>query len=129
MLKGFKEFLQRGNVVDLAVAVVIGAAFTNIVAKLQDGLINPLISAIFGQPNLDSVGNFTLNNADFSIGIILTAVVNFLLVAAAVYFCIVLPFNTMAKRRAAKEAAEPEAPAADVALLKEIRDLLANNRQ
>ena len=107
-MNGFKKFLLRGNVVDLAVAVVIGAAFTAVVNALVSGLITPLIAAIFGKPNLDHVANFDLNGAHFSIGVILTALVNFVLVAAAVYFPIVLPVNTLLERYAKQP--EPDAP-------------------
>ena len=125
MLKGFKDFVLRGNVVDLAVAVVIGAAFGTIVTALVDGLINPLIAAIFGSPDLTGVGNFPLNGAQFSIGLVLDAAVKFLIIAAAIYFVIVLPMNKLAERRKSGEEPEPEAPSEDVILLTEIRDLLA----
>jgi large conductance mechanosensitive channel len=105
---GFKKFVLRGNVIDLAVAVVLGAAFTAVVNSIVAGLINPLIAAIFGKPNLDRVATFELNGAHFSIGVILTAVVNFLLVAAAVYFVIVLPVNALLQRYAKQP--EPDAP-------------------
>ena len=122
MIKGFKEFLMRGNVVDLAVAVVIGGAFAKVVEGLLNGLINPLIAAIFGSPNLDSVGNFTIGKGEFSIGVLLTAVVNFVIIAAAIYFFVVVPVKKVMERNAQPAAAE-ETPA-DVALLTEIRDLL-----
>ncbi|GAB3591387.1 large-conductance mechanosensitive channel protein MscL [Angustibacter peucedani] len=125
MVKGFKDFLMRGNVVDLAVAVVIGAAFGAVVKALIDGFINPLIAAIFGKPDLSGVGAFTINNAQFSIGVILNAIINFVLVAGAVYFVIVVPMNHLAERRKKGIEPEPEAPAEDVILLTEIRDLLA----
>ncbi len=125
MLKGFKDFLMRGNVVDLAVAVVVGAAFSKVVDGLLKGLINPLIAAVAGEPNLDSVGTFTLNNAKFSIGLLLTALVNFVLISAAIYFVVVMPLNKLAERRAKGLEPETEAPSEDVALLTEIRDLLA----
>lgn len=105
---GFRKFLLRGNVMDLAVAVVIGAAFTTVINALVAGLITPLIAAIFGKPNLDRVATFDLNGAHFSIGLILTALVNFVIVAAAVYFAVVLPVNALMKRYA-KEP-EPDAP-------------------
>ncbi|MFZ0324070.1 MAG: large conductance mechanosensitive channel protein MscL [Actinomycetes bacterium] len=120
-MKGFKEFLMRGNVLDLAVAVVIGAAFTLVITSVVAGVINPLIAAVFGKPDLSSVGNFTINNADFSIGIVLTAVVNFMLVAAAVYFVLVLPAVKLRERAAKDEAA---AGPSEVELLTEIRDSL-----
>ena len=125
MLKGFKDFLMRGNVVDLAVAVVVGAAFSKVVDGLLKGLLNPLIAAVAGQPNLDAVGTFTLNNAKFSIGLLLTALVNFVLISAAIYFVVVMPLNKLAERRAKGIEPETDAPSEDVALLTEIRDLLA----
>src|SRR4051794_35709412 len=99
MLKGFRDFIQRGNVVDLAVAVVIGAAFALVIRAVLDGLINPLIAAIFGKPNLDNVGTFTINNAQFSVGVVLTALINFLVVAAAIYFLVIAPMNALAERQ------------------------------
>ena len=123
MLKGFREFITRGNVLDLAVAVVIGAAFTAVINALVKGFINPLISALFGKPNLDDVGVFTINNSVFSIGIILTAIVNFLLVAAAVYFFIVMPYNKIRERFATEEEKKDEE---QIVLLREIRDALTN---
>ena len=128
MLAGFKNFILRGNVVDLAVAVVIGAAFTMVVAALVDGLINPLIAAIAGQQDLSQVWMFEVNGAIFSIGLILGAIINFLLVAATIYFLVVMPMNHLAARRKAGIEEEPPAPAEDVLLLQEIRDLLAERR-
>ncbi|MDX2970155.1 large conductance mechanosensitive channel protein MscL [Kribbella solani] len=124
MLKGFKEFVMRGNVIDLAVAVVIGAAFGAIVTALVENLINPLIAAIFGKADISKVWNFTLNGADFKIGLILQAALNFLFVAAAVYFFIVLPLNKLAERRKRGQEPEPAPLTADQELLTEIRDLL-----
>ena len=124
MLKGFKAFLMRGNVVDLAVAVVIGAAFTTVVNAVVNGLISPLIAAIFGKPDLTSVATFTINGAVFSIGLILDALFKFVCVAAAIYFFVVLPMNTLAERRKRGEEPEPEAPTEEVVLLTEIRDAL-----
>jgi large conductance mechanosensitive channel len=125
MIDGFKKFLLRGNVVDLAVAVVIGAAFTTVINGVVQGFINPLIAAIFGETDLTGVGNFKLNGADFSIGLILDALLNFVLVAAAIYFVIVLPLNKLNERRQRGQEPEPEVVPEDVALLREIRDLLA----
>ena len=124
MLKGFRDFLMRGNVLDLAVAVVIGAAFTAVVGKFVEGIVNPLIAAIFGKPNLDDLGNFTINNAQFSIGIVLTAIVNFVLIAAVVYFILIVPV-TKAREKFGPNAAE-EAEAEEIVLLREIRDSLQN---
>jgi len=128
MLAGFKAFILRGNVIELAVAFVVGAAFVTVVNTIVDGLITPLIAAIVGQPSLDGSMIVTVNNAQFYFGAVLGAIINFLLVAAAVYFLIVLPMNTLAERRKAGIEPEPEAPAEDVLLLQEIRDLLAARR-
>lgn len=125
MLKGFKEFIMRGNVIDLAVGIILGASFTAVVTGLMTGILNPLIAAIFSQPDISGVGGFTLNGADFSIGTFLQAVLNFLIVAAALYFLVVLPINHLQERRKAGTEPEPEAPAEDVLILQEIRDLLA----
>ncbi len=124
MLKGFKDFLMRGNVVDLAVAVVIGAAFGAVVKGLLDGLINPLIAAVAGKQDLNHVGEFTLNGASFSLGLFLAPLFNLMTVAAAIYFVVVLPLNKLAERRAKRAEPETEAPSEEVALLTEIRDAL-----
>lgn len=126
MLKGFRDFVMRGNVIDLAVAVVIGAAFAAVIDAIVKGLINPLIAAIFGKPNLDAVGVFEINKAVFSIGVILTAVINFLLVAAAVYFVLIVPVNKLREKFVTpEEAAEAE----EITLLREIRDSLQNQNR
>jgi large conductance mechanosensitive channel len=124
MLKGFKDFLQRGNVVDLAVAVVIGAAFTAVIDAVVKGLITPLVAAVFGKTDLSKVGNFTVNNAQFSLGLVLDAAFRFLCVAAAVYFLIVLPINRLAALRKRGVEPEPEAPTEEIIVLTEIRDAL-----
>lgn len=124
MLKGFKDFIMRGNVIDLAVAVVLGAAFTAIVNAVVKGFITPLIAAIFGKPDLTAVGAFKINNAQFSLGLILDAAFNFLVVAAALYFFVVMPVNRLLTRLKRGSEAEPEAPSPEVALLTEIRDSL-----
>ena len=124
MLKGFKEFILRGNVIDLAVAVVIGAAFGTIITALVENIINPLIAAIVGKPNITQVGTFAINGANFSVGAVLQAVLNFLFVAAAVYFVLVAPMNKLASMRRQGEEAAPEAPSEEVLLLSQIRDLL-----
>lgn len=119
-MKGFKEFVMRGNVIDLAVAFVIGLAVVALINSIVAGIITPLISALFGEPNLDSVGTFTINGSEFSIGIVLTALVNFLLISAAVYFLIVLPMNKLRERNAKDEEAAPS----ETDLLTDIRDAL-----
>ena len=128
MLKGFREFITKGNVIDLAVAVVIGAAFTQVVNAVVQWLVTPLIAAIFGQPNLNDVATFTINGAQFSIGAILTAVINFLLVAAAVYFVLIAPLNKYRELRAEGAEEEPQAPPEDLLVLQEIRDLIRERR-
>ena len=126
MLKGFKEFISRGNVVELAVGVIIGAAFKNIVDALVDGIINPLIAAVIGKPDFSDAFILTLNGTDVKFGLLITAVINFLLMALAIYFCIVVPMNALNARRKKAEAEVPEAEVSDeVKLLTEIRDALA----
>ena len=130
MLKGFREFVLRGNVVDLAVAVVIGGAFAALVMVFSDSIIAPFIAALGGA---DASGlGFTItsgNEATFvDIGAVLTAVIAFVITAAVVYFVFVVPMNSYQKRKKAKAGEEPEEVPADVALLTEIRDLLASGR-
>jgi large conductance mechanosensitive channel len=130
MIKGFKEFLMRGNVVDLAVAVVIGVAFTALVNAFVKDIVTPLIAAIAGKHDFSDL-TFTINKSTFRYGDFVNAVISFLLVAAAVYFFIVLPLNKMAEMRKARLAAqgqveeEGEAPSDEVLLLTDIRDLLS----
>ena len=123
MLQGFKEFITRGNAIDLAVGVIIGGAFAPIVAAVTAVLMG-IIGGLFGQPNFDQVGSFMVNDAEILPGAIVTAIINFLIVAAALYFFVVVPMNKLAARRK-EENTEPEAPAEDVRALTEIRDLLA----
>ena len=126
MLKGFKEFISRGNVVELAVGVIIGAAFKNIVDALVDGIINPLIAAVIGKPDFSDAFILTLNGTDVKFGLLITAVINFILMAFAIYFCIVVPMNALNARRKKAEDEVPEAEVSDeVKLLTEIRDALA----
>ena len=124
MIKGFKEFISQGNAIDLAVGMVIGAAFTAVVTALVEKVINPLIGGLFGQPNFDSVGQFSIGDAVVQPGAILTALVNFLLVALALYFFIVVPMNKMNELKK-KEEVEEEAGPSEIDLLTEIRDALA----
>ncbi|WP_084099686.1 large conductance mechanosensitive channel protein MscL [Demequina sp. NBRC 110051] len=135
MIQGFKAFITRGNVVDLAVGVVIGAAFTAIVNALVNSIINPLIAAIFGQSDLAQVATWTLSDggtpddpaddAILSFGAVLDAALNFLLVAAAIYFLVVLPLNRLAERRKKDEPAPGESVSpTEIELLVEIRDAI-----
>jgi large conductance mechanosensitive channel len=128
VLKGFKEFIMRGNVVDLAVAVVIGAAFKTVIDALVANIITPIIAAIGGQPDFGAL-TFTINKSKFLYGAFINTVIAFIIVAAAIYFLVVLPLNKLAERRAARLAAgqpvdEPAAKAEDVVVLEQIRDLL-----
>ena len=126
MIKGFRDFLAQGNVMDLAVAVIIGAAFTQVVTALTDSVLMPLISALVGSPNFDDFAKVTLNGNEIAFGVLLTAMVNFLLVAAAVYFFIVTPMNKLIALRKREEEDTEETPE-DIALLREIRDALTRN--
>ena len=99
MLKGFKEFILRGNVIDLAVAVVIGAAFGAVVKSFVDDILMQIIAAIFGQPDFSGL-TFAIGNGVIKYGSFLNAVISFLLIAAAIYFVVVMPLNKLAERRA-----------------------------
>jgi large conductance mechanosensitive channel len=105
MLDGFKKFILRGNVVDLAVGVVIGAAFGSVVTAFTKDLLTPLIAAVVGKPDFSGVG-FSVNGTPFPVGDFINAIVSFLLVAAAVYFFVVTPLNALMAR------INPPAPAA-----------------
>ncbi len=96
-MKGFKQFLMRGNAIDLAVAVVIGAAFGAVVTALVKDFINPLIAAIIGKPDFSAIA-FTVNGSKFAIGDFFNALVSFVLIGAAVYFLVILPMNTLIAR-------------------------------
>ena len=129
MLTGFKNFILKGNVVDLAVAVVIGAAFGAVVTALVQSVLMPFISGLVGAPNFDSFAVVTLNGNDIMFGVLLTAIVNFLLVAAAIYFVVVVPMNHMIERRNRRLGINPDvkeeaAEDPQIALLTEIRDAL-----
>jgi large conductance mechanosensitive channel len=141
ILNGFKQFLMRGNVIDLAVAVVIGAAFTNIVNSVVKGVINPIVGA-FGTQNLDNytycLGTCRKNASGEVIegvhilwGSVLSAALTFLITAAVVYFLMILPMNRYKERQAAKAAAEAtpaEVQVTEIELLAEIRDALVAQR-
>ncbi|NMH98470.1 large conductance mechanosensitive channel protein MscL [Pseudonocardia sp. K10HN5] len=124
-LKGFKDFILRGNVVDLAVAVVIGAAFSTIVTSFTNKVIQPLVNSITPPTSpglgIQLIGGKESTYIDFAA--VITAALNFLIVAAVVYFVIVLPLNTLKARRKRGEEPGPAEPT-DVELLAEIRDLL-----
>jgi large conductance mechanosensitive channel len=131
MLKGFKEFIMKGNVVDLAVAVVIGAAFGAVVTALVEFILMPLIAALVGSPNFDNFLVVTLGaGVAIKIGAFLTVLVNFILIAAAIYFFVVVPMKHLEERRQARLGVEEPAEELDpqLALLAEIRDELRTNR-
>ena len=123
MIREFREFLLRGNVVDLAVAVVIGAAFGVVVTSMVENLLTPLIAAVAGEPDFSRL-TFTINGSLFRYGEFLNAVFSFVTVGAAVFFVVVKPVNALMARLKADEEPEPDAVPADVKLLGEIRDLL-----
>lgn len=122
MLKGFRDFVARGNVVDLAVGVIIGAAFGSIVDSLVKDILTPIFGVLGGQPDFSS-----LKLGAIGLGSFLNAVISFLLKAAGLYFLIVVPFNRFAARMAAATPAPPPPP--QEALLREIRDLLQQQRR
>jgi large conductance mechanosensitive channel len=123
VIKGFKDFLLRGNVVDLAVAIVIGIAFGVVVTAFTKDFIGGIIGASGGSPDFGTAG-FTVNGSPIIIGSTINALINFVIVAAAVYFFVVLPINKLMERRKRGEEPEVEAPSEDILLLQEIRDLL-----
>jgi large conductance mechanosensitive channel len=125
MLKGFRDFLLRGNAVDLAVAVIIGAAFTQIINSLVADMLTPLLAAIGGQPDFAAL-TFTINNSVFRYGRFLNAILAFLIVATIIYFLVLLPLNALLERRRKGEVPAPE-PTEDILLLRQIRDLLRDS--
>jgi large conductance mechanosensitive channel len=124
MINGFKQFIMRGNVIELAIGIVIGLAFKAVIDAVVAGLVTPLVAAIFGQPDLTAVGNFAIGQGQFGIGIILQALFDFFAVAAAIYFVVVLPMNKLAERRKLKEEPVVEDGPTEIELLIEIRDAL-----
>jgi large conductance mechanosensitive channel len=134
MLKGFKEFLLRGNVIDLAVAVVIGAAFTGIVNALVGSVLNPAIGALFNAESLATAFPVVIpttsgETATMYFGAVVAAIIQFVLVAIVVYFALIVPINFLTKRAFRKkqsgDAEVKDAPPTELELLAEIRDLLA----
>jgi len=109
LLTDFKQFLLRGNVVDLAVAVVIGTAFTAVVKALVADIITPVVAAIFGQPNFATL-SFTINGSHFNYGDFLNNVLTFVTIAAAVFFIVVAPINALMSRRAKEDPDTKECP-------------------
>lgn len=122
-MAGFKDFIMRGNVVELAVAVIIGAAFSNIVDSMTKDIITPIIGMLGGQPDFSSfkVGSIAIGN-------FINALISFLIKAAVVYYLIVKPFTALMKRLRPPPIEEPSPVSPDVALLTEIRDILKTQR-
>lgn len=137
MLKGFREFILRGNVIDLAVAVVIGSAFTAIVTGLVDGIFNPLIALLFDAGSLETAGVIlrpatgTSDAVVLSWGLVISALIKFVLVAAVVYFALIVPMNYLKKvsLRRKSEPTPAETPLTETDLLVQIRDLLASQQR
>jgi large conductance mechanosensitive channel len=129
VIKGFRDFITRGNVLDLAVAVVIGTAFTAVVTSVVDNLINPIIAAV-GNPDTGGLATPLRDSPEATInwGAIVTALINFVIIAAVVYAVFVAPMNKYRELRARGEEEEPQAPPDDVLLLQEIRDLLRSQQ-
>ncbi len=121
-LREFRDFATRGNVVDLAIAIVLGVAFGAVITSFVENLLTPLIAAIFGEPDFSSL-SFTINESRFAYGAVINALLAFTFVAAAIFFLVVRPLNALAARR--KQGEEPPAePTDEVRLLTEIRDAL-----
>ena len=136
MFKGFREFILRGNVIDLAVAVVIGAAFTAVVNSIVTNIFNPLISAAFKSDSLDNAGIVEINGSPLMFGAVLGSIIQFLIVAVVVYFVFVVPINHLKKAAFAikgtpaesLEETNEELPPTETELLIQIRDLLATQQ-
>ncbi|WP_353828977.1 large conductance mechanosensitive channel protein MscL [Agromyces sp. SYSU T0242] len=135
MLKGFREFVLRGNVIDLAVAVVVGAAFTAVVNSIVENIFDPLIGAAFDAESLNTAWTLAIplpaGEAVLNFGAVTSALITFLVVAAVVYFVFVMPMNVLKKHadeRRAAGAPKPEDPETELTVLTEIRDLLASER-
>lgn len=126
MIRGFREFVMRGNVVDLAVAVVIGIAFQAVITAITESIIYPVVNVFGGTDAEGLTWQITANEGttvDF--GALITALINFLIIAAAVYFIVVVPIN---KLRSMRQAEKEEVIEENIVLLREIRDLLANSQ-
>jgi large conductance mechanosensitive channel len=127
MLKGFRDFIMRGNVVDLAVGLVIGAAFTAVVTSFTNAFLKPLIQLLGGDTGVNA-GAWTVGDVQFDWASFINAIITFLLTAAVIYFLVVLPLNKLAERRARGEEPPPSAPSEEIVLLTQIRDALVAGR-
>jgi large conductance mechanosensitive channel len=119
MLKGYKEFIMRGNVIDLAVAVVIGTAFGQVVNSLVADVITPVIGTLIGVPDFSG-----LKIGPIVLGRFLNAIINFLFVSTAIYFIVIVPMNELAKRKKEETKETPVEPSEEVKLLREILEEL-----
>ena len=127
MLKEFKQFIARGNIVEIAVGLIIAVAFKSVVDSLVADVITPVVGAVFGQPDFSTLSISLWNDATITYGVFLNTVFSFLAVAAAVFFFVVKPYNALKERMERVEEAgdaEAPAPAEDIVLLREIRDAL-----
>jgi large conductance mechanosensitive channel len=123
MIKGFRAFIMRGNVIDLAIAVIVGAAFGAVVSAFANDFVGGLIGAIGGTPDFGNAG-VKINDSKIVYGSTINALINFLIVAAVIYFVIVVPMAEMSRRRNRDADADTPAPSDEAVLLTEIRDLL-----
>jgi large conductance mechanosensitive channel len=122
-LRGFKDFILRGNVVDLAVGIVIGAAFTALVGSFTAAFINPLLQ-LFGATKERPGGGFHVGSVEFPVNTFVNGIITFVITAAVLYFLVVTPMNKLAERRTKGIEPEPKAPSEEIILLREIRDAL-----
>ena len=127
VFQGFKDFIMRGNVVDLAVGIVIGAAFTGVVTAFTNGFIKPLIQLLGGDTGTNA-GTWHVGSVKFDYATFVNALITFLITAAVLYFLVVMPLNMLAERRRRGEEPPTAAPSEEVALLTEIRDALVRGQ-
>lgn len=123
MLNGFQKFLLRGNLIDLAVGVIIGAAFGGVVTAFTQGVVMPILGIFGGVPNFDAL-TFSINGSVFKYGTFLTALINFVITAAVVYFFVITPFTRMMERFKREEKPAVAEPTNEEKLLAEIRDAI-----
>ncbi|MDB5045387.1 MAG: mechanosensitive ion channel protein MscL [Deinococcus sp.] len=123
MLNGFQKFLLRGNLIDLAVGVIIGAAFGGVVTAFTQGVVMPILGIFGGVPNFDAL-TFSINGSVFKYGTFLTALINFVITAAVVYFFVIIPFTRMMERFKREEKPAVAEPTNEEKLLAEIRDAI-----
>lgn len=132
MLQGFKDFLFRGNIVDLAVAVVIGTAFTALVSAFTTAVIEPIINTLGGEDAVQGIGFTIVSGNDATrvdLALLINAIITFIITAAVVYFVFVAPSKRLMERLAKGEEEEPEGPSEEVLLLREIRDALGGGAE